>query len=82
MSRSSSTPHDRSAQFGPNEWLVEEMYEQFLANPSTVDPAWHDFFGDYRPASRGTNGEAPTSQQQPQIRIHRAAARTPNEILL
>ena len=65
MSRSSSTPHDRSAQFGPNEWLVEEMYEQFLANPSTVDPAWHDFFGDYRPPPRGGNGEAPLSTQPP-----------------
>ncbi|MDQ4033529.1 MAG: multifunctional oxoglutarate decarboxylase/oxoglutarate dehydrogenase thiamine pyrophosphate-binding subunit/dihydrolipoyllysine-residue succinyltransferase subunit [Actinomycetota bacterium] len=65
MSRSSSTPHDRSAQFGPNEWLVEEMYEQFLANPSTVDPAWHEFFGDYRPAPRGANGEAPLPKQPP-----------------
>ncbi|MDT7597549.1 MAG: multifunctional 2-oxoglutarate metabolism enzyme, partial [Pseudonocardiales bacterium] len=54
MSRS-----DPPVQFGPNEWLVEEMYEQFLANPSAVDPSWHDFFADYRPASQGTvNGEA------------------------
>ncbi|HEV7451237.1 MAG TPA: multifunctional oxoglutarate decarboxylase/oxoglutarate dehydrogenase thiamine pyrophosphate-binding subunit/dihydrolipoyllysine-residue succinyltransferase subunit [Pseudonocardiaceae bacterium] len=66
MSRSSSTPHDRSAQFGPNEWLVEEMYEQFLASPSTVDPAWHDFFADYRPAPPGDNGMAPPSTQAPQ----------------
>ncbi|HZE01698.1 MAG TPA: multifunctional oxoglutarate decarboxylase/oxoglutarate dehydrogenase thiamine pyrophosphate-binding subunit/dihydrolipoyllysine-residue succinyltransferase subunit, partial [Pseudonocardiaceae bacterium] len=54
MSRS-----DPPVQFGPNEWLVEEMYEQFLANPSAVDPSWHDFFADYRPASQGAvNGEA------------------------
>ncbi|HEY6422780.1 MAG TPA: multifunctional oxoglutarate decarboxylase/oxoglutarate dehydrogenase thiamine pyrophosphate-binding subunit/dihydrolipoyllysine-residue succinyltransferase subunit, partial [Pseudonocardiaceae bacterium] len=53
MSSSSSTPGDRSVQFGPNEWLVEEIYEQFLADPATVDPAWHDFFADYRPAPRG-----------------------------
>ncbi len=60
MSRSnSSTPDDRSVQFGPNEWLVEEMYEQFLADPSAVDPAWHDFFADYRPAPPGGNGAAP-----------------------
>jgi 2-oxoglutarate decarboxylase len=34
--------------------LVEEMYEQFLADPSSVDPAWHDFFADYKPTQRAT----------------------------
>src|SRR5436305_9491431 len=28
------------------------MYEQFLADPSSVDPAWHDFFADYKPTQR------------------------------
>jgi 2-oxoglutarate decarboxylase len=46
---SSSSP---ASQFGPNEWLVEEMYEQFLADPSSVDSAWHDFFADYKPTPR------------------------------
>ncbi|MBB5955232.1 2-oxoglutarate decarboxylase [Saccharothrix tamanrassetensis] len=50
---SSSTP---ASQFGPNEWLVEEMYEQFLADPSSVDPAWHDFFADYKSTQRSGNG--------------------------
>jgi multifunctional 2-oxoglutarate metabolism enzyme len=49
VSSSSSTSHQAS-QFGPNEWLVEEMYQRFLDDPSTVDPAWHEFFADYRPA--------------------------------
>ncbi|PZS40574.1 MAG: multifunctional oxoglutarate decarboxylase/oxoglutarate dehydrogenase thiamine pyrophosphate-binding subunit/dihydrolipoyllysine-residue succinyltransferase subunit, partial [Pseudonocardiales bacterium] len=54
MSRS-----DPPVQFGPNEWLVEEMYEQFLANPSAVDSSWHDFFADYRPPSHSDiNGKA------------------------
>ena len=35
--------------FGPNEWIVEDMYQRYLADPSSVDPAWHDFFADYRP---------------------------------
>ncbi|HEV7728056.1 MAG TPA: 2-oxo acid dehydrogenase subunit E2, partial [Modestobacter sp.] len=39
------------AGFGTNEWLVEEMYQQFLADPGSVDQAWHDFFADYRPGS-------------------------------
>jgi 2-oxoglutarate decarboxylase len=53
-----------AAEFGPNEWLVEEMYEQFLADPSSVDPAWHDFFADYKPTQRaagvGDNVAQPT----------------------
>jgi 2-oxoglutarate decarboxylase len=28
------------------------MYEQFLADPSSVDPAWHEFFADYKPTPR------------------------------
>ena len=43
--------------FGPNDWLVEEMYERFLDDPGSVDTAWHEFFADYspeRPADRVT----------------------------
>src|SRR3954471_4827771 len=29
------------------------MYEKFLADPRSVDPAWHDFFADYKPTERG-----------------------------
>ncbi|MCW2683407.1 MAG: kgd, partial [Blastococcus sp.] len=39
------------AGFGTNEWLVEEMYQQYLSDPSSVDHAWHEFFADYRPGS-------------------------------
>jgi 2-oxoglutarate dehydrogenase E1 component len=34
---------------GPNEWLVEEMYEQYLANPASVSESWREFFADYQP---------------------------------
>jgi multifunctional 2-oxoglutarate metabolism enzyme len=37
------------ADFGPNEWIVEEMYQRYLTDPASVDPAWHDFFADYKP---------------------------------
>ncbi len=39
---------------GPNAWLIDEMYEQFLANPGSVSQSWQEFFADYgteRPAS-------------------------------
>ena len=36
--------------FGPNEWLVDEIYEQFRADKNSVDPAWWEFFEGYQPA--------------------------------
>ena len=44
-------PDNPLAGFGPNEWIVEDMYQRYLADPGSVDPAWHDFFADYRPAT-------------------------------
>ncbi|MEP6463635.1 MAG: multifunctional oxoglutarate decarboxylase/oxoglutarate dehydrogenase thiamine pyrophosphate-binding subunit/dihydrolipoyllysine-residue succinyltransferase subunit, partial [Frankiaceae bacterium] len=46
-------PHDL-AEFGPNEWLVYEIYQQYLQDPGSVDPAWEDFFADYRPEDGAT----------------------------
>ena len=37
------------AVFGANEWLVDELYEQYLKDKNAVDPAWWDFFEGYRP---------------------------------
>src|SRR5699024_2885932 len=31
-----------------NQWLVEEMYERYLADPSSVDEEWADFFAQDR----------------------------------
>ena len=39
--------------FGTNEWLVDEIYQQYLADPATVDPAWWEFFADYQPTEHG-----------------------------
>src|SRR5215470_8409881 len=47
-----------SADFGPNEWLVDELYERYLTDPGSVDKAWWSFFADYRPV-RGVNGTGP-----------------------
>jgi len=33
---------------GPNAWLVDEMYEQYLAEPTSVSESWRDFFADYK----------------------------------
>ncbi|MER5440073.1 multifunctional oxoglutarate decarboxylase/oxoglutarate dehydrogenase thiamine pyrophosphate-binding subunit/dihydrolipoyllysine-residue succinyltransferase subunit [Streptomyces sp. NPDC002790] len=37
--------------FGPNEWLVDEIYQQYLQDPNSVDRAWWDFFADYKPGA-------------------------------
>ena len=34
---------------------MDELYQQYLADPDSVDPAWHGFFEDYRPGD-GTGG--------------------------
>ncbi|HVM52588.1 MAG TPA: multifunctional oxoglutarate decarboxylase/oxoglutarate dehydrogenase thiamine pyrophosphate-binding subunit/dihydrolipoyllysine-residue succinyltransferase subunit [Acidimicrobiales bacterium] len=34
--------------FGPNAWLVDEMYEQFLDDPQSVGESWREFFADYK----------------------------------
>ncbi|MFG2519423.1 multifunctional oxoglutarate decarboxylase/oxoglutarate dehydrogenase thiamine pyrophosphate-binding subunit/dihydrolipoyllysine-residue succinyltransferase subunit [Streptomyces sp. NPDC048527] len=54
----SSTSTDQEAQgkspaaaFGPNEWLVDEIYQQYLQDPNSVDRAWWDFFADYKPGA-------------------------------
>jgi 2-oxoglutarate dehydrogenase E1 component len=45
-SSSSSTVSSATVpeEFGANEWLVEEMYERFQADPSSVDKTWVDYF--------------------------------------
>src|SRR5699024_9269975 len=40
-----NTPTDA---LGPNAWLVDEMYEQYLENPASVSESWRDFFADYQ----------------------------------
>ena len=34
--------------FGPNVWLIDEMYRQFVDDPNTVAESWRDFFADYK----------------------------------
>jgi len=41
--------------FGANEWLVDEMYQQYQQDPNSVDEAWGEFFKDYQPS--GQDGE-------------------------
>jgi 2-oxoglutarate dehydrogenase E1 component len=40
----------QAGSFGPNAWLVDDMYDQFLVDPTSVSKSWREFFSDYRPA--------------------------------
>ena len=55
--------------FGPNEWLVQEMYEKFQSDPSSVDKAWWDFFADFKgtPSLNGSTNSNPTKPGVPPI---------------
>ena len=66
----SNTPANHfGGSFGPNEWLVDEMYERFLADPNSVDASWGEFFSDYTPNSNNSinsNGKViPTLDNAP-----------------
>ncbi|WP_137725324.1 multifunctional oxoglutarate decarboxylase/oxoglutarate dehydrogenase thiamine pyrophosphate-binding subunit/dihydrolipoyllysine-residue succinyltransferase subunit [Prescottella subtropica] len=52
-----------TSQFGQNQWLVDEMYQRFQDDPSSVDASWHEFLTDYSPdaANAGSNGDVASS---------------------
>ncbi|MFI2644756.1 multifunctional oxoglutarate decarboxylase/oxoglutarate dehydrogenase thiamine pyrophosphate-binding subunit/dihydrolipoyllysine-residue succinyltransferase subunit [Streptomyces sp. NPDC018610] len=49
-----------AAAFGANEWLVDEIYQQYLQDPNSVDRAWWDFFADYKPGAAAAASSAPS----------------------
>src|SRR6476661_7113782 len=53
------------AAFGPNEWLVDELYQQYLQDKNSVDQAWWEFFQDYRPGEAAINGAAAPAKAAP-----------------
>ncbi|MGQ0849856.1 MAG: 2-oxoglutarate dehydrogenase E1 subunit family protein, partial [Actinomycetota bacterium] len=45
--------------FGPNMWLVDDMYRRYLEDPGSVSASWQEFFEDYRPHSMDLARSAP-----------------------
>lgn len=74
-----------TSQFGQNQWLVDEMYQRFKDDPSSVDESWHEFLTDYTPeAADAANGksEAPpksaaTTEQAPPAKAPAAKQEAP-----
>ena len=77
-----STSGDPIAAFGPNEWLVDELYQQFLTDKTSVDKAWWGFFEDYRPGEADTSAApsrtATATATRPQTTSAGAGAATAN----
>ena len=59
------SPAAAPSSFGPNEWLVDEIYQQYLQDPNSVDRAWWDFFADYQPESSEAATAAPPGAGTP-----------------
>jgi multifunctional 2-oxoglutarate metabolism enzyme len=64
---------DETQTYGPNDWLVDEMYERFKADPNSVSRNWQDFFSDnfrpetspresFRESAQGSDAPAPGTQ--------------------
>ncbi len=69
-----------SGSFGPNAWLVDDMYERFLADPESVGDSWREFFADYRPApvpAPQTQVVSVTPQPSPDARDFDSGAAAP-----
>ncbi|CAH0183427.1 multifunctional oxoglutarate decarboxylase/oxoglutarate dehydrogenase thiamine pyrophosphate-binding subunit/dihydrolipoyllysine-residue succinyltransferase subunit [Microbacterium sp. Bi128] len=53
-------------EFGANEWLVDELYEQFTVDKHSVDKAWWPILEAYHPVVDGSaEAAAPPSEPKP-----------------
>ena len=62
---SQQTQDSDSAEFGPNQWLVDALREQWQEDPSSVDPSWAEYFADsvVNAGSSGSSGDTSTSSE-------------------
>src|SRR4029077_18611501 len=57
---------EQDTTFGPNAWLVDEMYEQYRADPSSVSESWRDFFADERDGEQAQKTPTETATETAQ----------------
>ncbi|WIB58915.1 multifunctional oxoglutarate decarboxylase/oxoglutarate dehydrogenase thiamine pyrophosphate-binding subunit/dihydrolipoyllysine-residue succinyltransferase subunit [Curtobacterium sp. MCLR17_007] len=50
---------ETAGEFGANEWLVDELYEQFLADKNSVDESWWPVLESYHQSGKGSAAAAP-----------------------
>ena len=67
--------NEQPPEFGANSWLVDEMYRQYLADPTSVAESWKEFFSDYTPSweAAGSRGVGAPATAPPATRTAQAA---------
>ncbi|GHD08701.1 multifunctional oxoglutarate decarboxylase/oxoglutarate dehydrogenase thiamine pyrophosphate-binding subunit/dihydrolipoyllysine-residue succinyltransferase subunit [Zhihengliuella salsuginis] len=77
-------PHHRlTEEFGGNEWLVDELYQQYRQDKNSVDKKWWDIFESFEddgsaaeapsaksPDAESDNGTEPTTKAAPRPATH------------
>jgi 2-oxoglutarate decarboxylase len=68
-SQTTGTQHEEgsSGEFGANEWLVEELYDQYRTDPKSVDESWWPILESYHStitAKQGQPADAPPAAAQ------------------
>ena len=71
-------PGQANSPFGANDWLVDELYQQYLEDKQSVDPAWWEFFADYSPSDFSPVATANKSVLQPRVSAPAPAAISQN----
>ena len=68
------TDDGTSAEFGANEWLVDELYEQFIQDKNSVDKSWWPILESYHPTVK----DSPAAPEQAAAPADTAAEATPS----
>nr|WP_257794795.1 MULTISPECIES: multifunctional oxoglutarate decarboxylase/oxoglutarate dehydrogenase thiamine pyrophosphate-binding subunit/dihydrolipoyllysine-residue succinyltransferase subunit [unclassified Arthrobacter] len=81
--------HRLPEEFGGNEWLVDELYEQYLSNKDSVDKKWWSIFESFKAedsqSGNGSNGNGagspdgsrPATRQLPVVKAESTAPNAP-----
>lgn len=56
---------DVAAEFGANEWLIEELYDKYLADASSVEPQWREYFARLEGTQEETKGNGTAAPAGP-----------------
>ncbi|NEN07072.1 multifunctional oxoglutarate decarboxylase/oxoglutarate dehydrogenase thiamine pyrophosphate-binding subunit/dihydrolipoyllysine-residue succinyltransferase subunit [Diaminobutyricibacter tongyongensis] len=59
------TDDGSSGEFGANEWLVDELYEQFIVDKNSVDKSWWPILETYHPTVKDDSASAPATSTEP-----------------
>src|SRR6478609_11092207 len=59
------TDDGSSGEFGANEWLVDELYEQFVHDRNSVDKSWWPILESYQPTVKEGEGSTPSPDETP-----------------